>query len=181
MEVAKIQEGAALYYLTFTVVHWLPVFVAKEPCLIITDSLNYCHDHKSLRINAFVIMPTHIHIIVFDADFNNERLRQTINAMRQFTGRQLSNYCHQKAPAVFGQVIGSLQRQDRANQFWQQSKHPVAIWSQPFWQTKIDYLHDNPRRKGLVHEATAWRFSSARYWLSDANDDSDVKLSGVAW
>ena len=180
METAKIEEGTALYYLTFTIVHWLPVFVAAEPCLIITDSLNHCHYHKSLRINAFVIMPTHAHLIVFDADFNHERLRKTINAMRQYTGRQLSNYCHKKMPAVFGQVIGSPQRQDRANQFWQQSKHPVAIWSKEFWQTKINYLPDNPRRKGLVHEASAWRFSSAAYWLND-EDPSDVELTGMAW
>lgn len=179
METAKIQEGAALYYLTFTVVFWLPVFVSAEPCLIVTESLNYCHHHKSLRINAFVIMPTHVHLIVFDADFDNDRLRQTINAMRQYTGRQLGNYCHNKMPAVYGQVIGSPQRQDRANQFWQQSKHPVAIFSAGFWQTKFDYLHDNPRRKGLVHEVTAWRFSSAGYWLGGG--DTDVELTGVAW
>ncbi len=64
METAKIEEGAALYYLTFTVVYWLPVFVAAEPCLIITESLNFCHQHKGLRINGFVIMPTHAHLIL---------------------------------------------------------------------------------------------------------------------
>lgn len=41
------------------------------------------------------------------------------------------------------------------------------------------YLHDNPRRKGLVREGTAWRFSSAGYWLSDG--ETDVELTGVAW
>ncbi len=41
METCQIQEGAAVYYLTFTVVKWLPVFIAEEPCLIITESLNY--------------------------------------------------------------------------------------------------------------------------------------------
>ncbi|MCZ7667098.1 MAG: hypothetical protein M5U34_07690 [Chloroflexi bacterium] len=102
METAKIQEGAALYYLTFTVVYWLPVFVSEEPCLIVTESLNFCHHQKSLRINAFVIMPTHVHLIVFDGAFDNERLRQTINAMRQYTGRQLSHYCHEKMTAVLG-------------------------------------------------------------------------------
>ncbi len=158
METYKIREGAALYYLTFTIVHWLPVFVTAEPCLIVTESLNYCHTHKNLRINAFVIMPTHLHLILFDADFNNERLRKTVNAMRQFTGRQLSNHCHQKMPAVFGQIISSPRRQDRANQFWQQSKHPVAIWSEPFWQTKVDYLHDNPRHIGcrIRQERVMW-------------------------
>lgn len=45
MESYQIGEGAGLYYLTFTVVAWLPVFVAEEPCLLITDSLNHCHRH----------------------------------------------------------------------------------------------------------------------------------------
>ena len=91
------------------------------------------------------------------------------------------NYCHEKMPAVYGQVIGSPRRKDRANQFWQQSKHPVAIWSERFWRTKFDYLHDNPRRKGLVYEAADWRFSSAAYWLREQVADCDVKLTGVAW
>ena len=181
METAKIQEGAAFYYLTFTVVYWLPVFVSEEPCLIFTESLNYCHQHKGLRINAFVIMPTHTHLIVFDVDFDNERLRQTINAMRQFTGRQLADYCHENMPAVYGQVIGAPNRKDRANHFWQQSKHPTAVWSERFWRTKFDYLHDNPRRKGLVHEAVNWRFSSATYWLGGQMEEADVTLAGVAW
>lgn len=90
---------------TKTVVYWLPVFVSAEPCLICTESLNYCYQHKGLRINAFVIMLTHTHLIVFDAEFDNERLNKTITAMRQYTGRQLANYCHEKMPAIYGQVL----------------------------------------------------------------------------
>jgi hypothetical protein len=67
------------------------------------------------------------------------------------------------------------------NQFWQQSKHPVAIWSESFWRTKVDCLHDNPSRKGLVHEAADWRFSSAAYWLSDQVEETDVVLTEVTW
>ena len=181
METARIQEGAALYFLTFTVVHWLPVFVSAEPCLILTNSLNFCHQHKDLRVNAFVIMLTHAHLIAFDADFDNDRLNRTITAMRQYTGRQLADFCHQKMPGVFGQVVGSPRRQDRANQFWQQGKHPVAIWSEAFWRTKFDYVHDNPRRKGLVHEAVDWRFSSAAYWLNDHMKETDVQLTEIEW
>ena len=49
MEAYRINEGAALYYLTFSVIDWLPVFICEEPCLIVTDSLNYCHREKCLR------------------------------------------------------------------------------------------------------------------------------------
>lgn len=161
MEVHRIQEGAALYYLTFTAVYWLPVFVSEAPCLILTESLNFCHQPKFLRVNVFDIMPTHAHLVVFDADYDNQRLQNSISAMRQYTGRQLADYCEQKMPKVYGQLVNNPRRSDRKRQFWQVSRHPVAIWTEGFWRTKVNYLHDNPRRKGLVHEATAWRFSSA--------------------
>lgn len=119
METCRIQEGAAIYYLTFTVIEWLPVFIAEAPCLIVTDSLNYCHQYKSLRVNAFVIMPTHAHLILFDADFDVSRLRRTLRDMRQFTGRKLADYCDQRMPDLFGDVMRRPGRTDRARQFWQ--------------------------------------------------------------
>jgi REP element-mobilizing transposase RayT len=181
MEVFRIHADAALYYLTFSVIEWLPVFVSEEPCLIITESLNFCHREKGLRINAFVIMPTHLHMIVFNADFDVSQLRQTLIDTRKFTGRRLADYCEQKMPAVFGHTLHHTRRTDRDRHFWQQSRHPVAIQSRPFWQTKVAYLHDNPRRKGLVHDVTYWRFSSAAYWLLDPPGDSDGVLTGVEW
>ena len=112
-------------------------------------------------------MPTNLHLILFDADFDSLRLQKTIAALRSFTGRRLIQYCDQKMPAVYRQLLGTRRRRDRKNHFWQQSKHPVAIRSEPFWRTKIDYLHDNPCRNGLVYEPTAWRLSSAAHWLLD--------------
>jgi REP element-mobilizing transposase RayT len=181
MEVLRICQDAALYYLTFSVVHWLPVFVSEEPCLIITESLNFCHREKGLRTNAFVIMPTHMHLIGSDADFDVERLSQTLTDMRKYTGQRLADYCERKMPTAFGQMLRGTLRTDRARQFWQPSRHPEAIWSQAFWQTKMDYLHDNPRRKGLVRDATHWRFSSAAYWLLDPPGESDVVLTAIEW
>lgn len=181
MEVLRIHDEAALYYVTFTVIQWLPVFVGEEPCLIVTESLNYCHREKGLRINAFVIMPTHMHLLVSDVDFNAQRLRQTLTDMRKYTGRQLADYCEHKMPAAFGQALRGTRRADRARQFWQQSRHPEMIWSHEFWRTKVDYLHNNPGRKGLVRDATHWRFSSAAYWLLDPPGESDVVLTAVEW
>ena len=42
-----------------------------------------------MGVNAGVIMPTHLHAIVFDIEFNSERLKHTLDDMRKFTGRQL--------------------------------------------------------------------------------------------
>ena len=92
---------------------------------------------------------------------------------------QVGALYNQKMPDPFNQVINNPQWQDRKRQFWQQSRHAVAIWSEPFWRSKFDYLHDNPRRKGFVIDVTGWRFSSARNWILD--EEGDVKLSKVVW
>ena len=57
MERYRIVSDQAVYFLAFSVVEWLPVFVTESACRIITDSLKYCATHKSLATNAFVIIP----------------------------------------------------------------------------------------------------------------------------
>lgn len=181
METYRIQEGASLYFLTFTVLDWLPVFINEASCRIITESLNFCHREKGLRINAYVIMPTHLHLIVFDCEFNPDRLNATVASFRRFTGHAMVRFCEAHLLPSFLASMSASGRSDRQYQFWQQSRHPEAIWTHAFWQEKVSYLHDNPRRKGLVRGATDWRFSSAAYWLSDHPGPSDVMLSGVEW
>src|SRR5215208_1834300 len=71
MEHYRIVADVGLYYVTFTVIEWLPVFIEETACKIITESLNFCIQKKHLGVNAYVVMPTHVHAIVFDVEFNS--------------------------------------------------------------------------------------------------------------
>jgi REP element-mobilizing transposase RayT len=181
MERYRITSEAAVYFLTYSVVDWLPLFVAEPTCKIVTDSLTFCHRQKHLRINAFVIMPTHLHLIAFDADFDSERLQRTLADFRRFTGRQLSDYCKDHFLRCFQATLREQATADRERRLWQPSRHPEAIQNEAFWQQKLDYLHDNPRRKGLVRAAEHWRFSSAGWYASQGQAAVDVPLTAIAW
>ncbi len=53
-------------------------------------------------------------------------------------------------------------------QVWQEGSHPEAIFTEKFAKQKIDYIHLNPVRAGLVQAAHEWPFSSARaYYLGE--------------
>ena len=65
--------------------------------------------------------------------------------------------------------------------FWQATLHPEWIKTEPFYRQKLDYLHDNPCRKGLVTRPEHWRYSSASYWLSEGKSANDVILSQLEW
>ena len=181
MERYRIRDDWPVYFVTFSVVEWLPVFVSEATCRIVTNSLTFCHRNKGLRINAWVIMPTHLHAIVAAADGRGQQLARTITDFRKFTGRQLSDYCDRNMPACFGATFREAAGDDRQRQFWQSSRHPVTIETERFWRQKFDYLHENPCRKGLVRRAADWRFSSAAYYLSDGEVASEVPLTWLEW
>jgi hypothetical protein len=126
-------------------------------------------------------MPTHMHLIVFEADLNAERLRRSLADFRKYTGRQLSDYCIQHGPKCFLEALREQAIADRERRFWQPSRHPEAIQGERFWQQKLEYLHDNPCRKGLVRRADHWRFSSAAWYLSDGAQSVDVPLTLIEW
>ena len=100
---------------------------------------------------------------------------------RKFTGRRLADYCDQHCPPCFGAALKAAAPNDRERRFWQPTRHPVGIATEQFWQAKLDYLHDNPCRKGLVRRAIDWRFSSAINFIVDANAENDVILTPLQW
>jgi len=181
MHCYRIHPEAAVYFVTYSVVEWLPVFVSEKACHIVADSLTFCHKQKALRINAYVIMPTHLHAIFFDGDFDSQRLQQTLADFRKFTGRALSDFCSQHMPPCFAETLRAGATADRERRFWQPNRHPEAIESEWFWRQKLDYLHENPCRKGLVVRADHWRFSSAAFYVSDGQHPCDVTISPLMW
>lgn len=181
MERYRIRADGAVYLVTYTVVDWLPIFVSAAACQIITQSLSFCHEKKGLRTNAWVIMPTHMHAIVFHETFTAEPLRAALADFRKFTGRRLSEYCAKAAPRCFVETLREAAGEDRARRFWQSTRHPEVIETEAFWRQKLDYLHENPPRKGITRRPEHWRFSSAAYYLSEGRDPSDVPISRIAW
>jgi len=218
----RIHADATLYYCTFSVADWLPVFVSERPCQIITDSLTFCHQRKQLGVDSFVIMPTHLHLIVFDREWDSNRLQLTLTDFRKFTGRQLAQFCLNAMPSCFGGALAAAAGDDREHRFWQPTCYPEFIESERFHGQKRDYcsvkphfkgccshgapppcggnapterggyssvpshssltehyLHDNPRRKGLVLHPSHWRWSSARSY--ETGEDCGVPLAPVMW
>jgi len=93
----------------------------------------------------------------------------------------LSDHCAGQLPACFAETLRQQATADRERRLWQPSRHPEAIQSEQFWQQKVDYLHDNPRRKGLVLLPHEWRWSSAAWYRSDGRQEVDVPITAIAW
>ena len=135
---------------------------------------------KGLRIHAYVIMPTHFHAMVFFHRFDPAGLKATLTDFRKFTARKLISHCRDYMPACFDEVFVANSGDDRTA-FLAANDAPGTIETEAFYHQKLNYLHDNPCRKGLVSRPEHWRFSSASFWLGEGQLANDVILSRIDW
>jgi len=58
-------------------------------------------------------MPNHIHMIVFDSNFDNDRLGKTLTEFRKFTGNKLANFIDNTLAESLSLVIRSKALRNR--------------------------------------------------------------------
>ena len=157
------QEGA--YFLTLQVVYWIDLFSRKRYRDILVDSLNFCVQAKGLEIFSYVIMTNHLHLV---ARASKENLSDVIRDFKRHTSRHLIKSILSEPESrrewllkLFSHAAGKHQRNENY-QVWTHENHPEEIFSPEFTFQRIQYIHDNPVRAGIVEHAEDYLCSSAR-------------------
>ena len=57
---------------------------------------------------------------------------------------------------------GKKNIRNRAHQIWQQDNHPKELFSNKFKDRKLNYVHNNPVKAGLVDKPERYAWSSAK-------------------
>jgi len=125
-------------------------------------------ENKNTQLNAFVIMPTHLHAILWPEIGIN--LSDVTRDFKRFTSREISREARRQNNANFIEIFIQARNENRAQkvstfQVWQEGSHPEAIFTEKFARQKMDYIHMNPIRAGLVEVATEWPYSSAKAYI----------------
>ena len=156
----KVHDNAYPHFLTCTVVEWLPVFTRPEAVQIVLDSWAYLQKSSRLTIFAYVVLENHLHLI---AASNN--LPKEIGDFKSYTARQIIDWLKRTNSAAMLDLLHyhkSADKCDREFQLWQEGSHPQQISSDEMMGQKIEYIHNNPVKRGYVDHPTHWRYSSAR-------------------
>ncbi len=56
---------------------------------------------------------------------------------------------------------GKRNSNNKNYQFWQQDNRPIQLSTNEMMKQRLDYLHQNPVKEGIVHEPEHYVFSSA--------------------
>lgn len=162
----KFHNPNGLYFITFSVIHWIDVFTRKAYRDIVVESLAYCQKEKGLILYAWVIMSNHVHLI---ASTKEEMLLQDImRDLKKFTSKKIIKEIRDNPQESRKEWMlrafekaGKLNENNKYVQFWQQKNHPIELWSNDVIEQKLNYLHQNPVKAGIVFNAEEYLYSSA--------------------
>ncbi|MBZ0202211.1 MAG: transposase [Ignavibacteria bacterium] len=160
------------YFITSTILGHLKVFKLNDKyCDILVDSLKYLLIEHSSHINAYVIMPNHIHFVLKMQD--GESISDFMRDFKRHTSKEIKKLLIMEKEM---NIIAKLTKLSGTGKYklWMDRFDDVIITTRKVLDVKINYIHYNPVRAGLVEKVTDWKYSSARNYYCD--DDSIIKV-----
>ena len=154
------------FFVTGTVTEWRPLFNHTEARRILLTDLDFYRHKFNCRIGAYVVMPDHYHLLL-GLDEPGD-LHAWLRAVQGHSGSDLSRWL--KATGVEDElrVYREHARGKRRLAIWKEQARAVGITTEGVLRVKIEYIHSNPVRRGLVGSPADWPWSSWRnYHIGD--------------
>jgi REP element-mobilizing transposase RayT len=163
---SNLNLPGALHFVTGNCINRLPVFTEPACCNAFLNELKTLNQDWPSKLIAYVLMPDHFHLIC------NPRDGRIIEFARDLKSRAAKAIMH-------ATIRSSFPETDEGHQVWQESFKGVALWSGwMIWQ-KINYIHANPLKAGLVKSARDYYWSSFRSFYSQ--EDQPLAVDHDWW
>ena len=139
----RYHHSGQFHFLTFSCYRRRPLLATATAKHTLERILEETRAQQSLLVIAYVLMPEHVHILT------DEPEQGTIATFLQILKQRSSQTL--KLP--------------EEDQFWQRRYYDRNVRTQEETIEKIEYIHRNPVKRGLVRAPEDYAWSSARTYL----------------
>ena len=151
------------HFFTATILEWKHLLKPDKLKDIIIESLRFLVKEKRIEVFAFVIMSNHIHVIWRIG--NNEEKEKVQQSFMKYTAQMMLKEIRNNHPKVLSYFyVGA---QDRKYQIWERNALSIEIHSNEVMQQKMNYVHQNPVKAGIVANEIEYQYSSALHYKSE--------------
>ena len=175
-----ISQDSPALYITIVTKNRLPVFQTDKMRELLCRALNEARKSAGFLLFAYVIMLDHMHLLASRSSTTSDLLR----VVKGITARRIIDYLRSNN---YLRSLAKLGHQKRERNYryslWQTEKNVLPVFSEAMFMQKVNYIHCNPVRAGLVESATDYRWSSARIWQGKQLEDEPLMVDrdGIQW
>lgn len=161
----KFSDPDGIYFVTLTVVFWIDLFTRIDYKNMIVESLKYCQREKGLKIQAWCIMSSHLHMIISRS--GKDSLSDIMRDFKKYTSKkvidlmvEINESRREWLIRGFEKAADDIKRNTKYK-VWQDGNHPILLDTNEMMDQRLNYIHDNPVETGIVAGSEHYLFSSA--------------------
>ncbi len=159
----RVEIPGQARFLTFSCYHRLPLLNHDKIRDLFLNRLSAVCTTEQVRLLGWVLMPEHVHLVVFpDGQPDFERFCHALK-------RPVAEAVLRRWKALQASILKRIEH-GTGHRFWQTGGgYDRNLVTPQDVREKIQYLHNNPVRRGIVEIATDYHWSSAR-WYAELPD-----------
>ncbi len=156
-------------FITTTFRDWNYILTSESYFKIVCDSLNFVSRKYETDIVCYVLMPNHIHLVcVFTKP---SRVSDYMRDFKKFTSGEIIRQLKFDSNTS---MIEKLKNGINNYKVWKDRFDDYAILDVRSLHTKINYIHNNPVRKGLVDWSSDYKYSSAPFYQNNTQGPVNI-------
>jgi putative transposase len=167
MSLPRFHIEGYIYYITTVIYNRIPIFTRPSFIIPLFDSLNFYRYKQDFKLLGYVVMPDHIHLIIWP--FGESTVSDIMRDYKEFTSKRIIRQAEveriEEWVTAFQQAGQETGRS--TNKVWQDSYWDTNVYTERFLRQKLNYMHRNPVRAGLVEYPEDYVYSSYRNYVFD--------------
>jgi putative transposase len=153
-------------FFTATILEWKKLLKPEKYKDTIISSLQFLVENNRVKVNAFVIMDNHIHLIwQMMAGIKSEAAQRDF---MKYTAQKIKQDLIKSHPAVLAHF--KVNAKDREYQFWERNALSIELGTLEMLKQKLEYIHYNAVLAGLCNLPEEYKYSTARFYETGVND-----------
>jgi len=158
------------WFVTFTCHNWLPLFELTNSYHLVYKWLKLIDNKYGIKTTGFVIMPNHVHVLLYLTNLNVNLNSIMANAKRFMAYDLVKRLGEQRHEDVLHMLASVCSEKERAkgqlHKVFEPSFDAKPVYTLDFFYQKLDYIHHNPvsGKWRLCEEFTDYPQSSAAFY-----------------
>jgi len=164
----KIFIADEIYFITFTVLDWKKVFTSDKYCQPVYKWFDYIKKEYSNKIYGYVIMPNHIHLLIYISNKSPKISTLIMNAKRFIAYEMVYLLEKDKQYKILNIFKANANTKKKAkHKVFTDRYDSLIIESEKFFRQKLNYIHNNPCQAHwqLAHNPEDYKYSSAANYI----------------
>lgn len=185
----KFDDNSYVHFITTGTFKNLPYFRNEECCQVLLEELEFYSSKFEFTLPGYVIMPDHLHLLLWwdkteKYGLSVSKIMQCIKgaAARRIISLKISGSLEHLLQAT-SEIVRNNSKSHKRNikhRLWRRGFYDFNIYTEEKLAEKLNYIHHNPVKAGLVSEPGNYRWSSYKLYFGTSTLGKSISSPYIA-